>query len=238
MAFIEKTLFEVKNSNSRNNQEQTVAGKFGTGTGSGFTPNDCSAGFLCVRNGEMPCEGYESITNPRYNGNTYYFNAATNGNSGGRLGDRTGIYAFNNYNVNQVANGDLKYNIGIKTLGLGLPAGEYGDFTELIVGEKYAFGLGNFATGYAPSTGTTTGYATIANGLLSFSAEKPGANSGVYFKVIRADNVNEGNIYAGLAYICEVCRAEAVELPEVTTSDNGKVLTVVAGKWDDAALPE
>lgn len=30
----------------------------------------------------------------------------------------------------------------------------------------------------------------------------------------------------------------AAELPTVTTADNGKVLTVVAGKWEKANLPE
>lgn len=31
--------------------------------------------------------------------------------------------------------------------------------------------------------------------------------------------------------------ATAAELPKVTSSDNGNVLTVVSGKWQKAALP-
>lgn len=31
---------------------------------------------------------------------------------------------------------------------------------------------------------------------------------------------------------------EIAQLPTVTTADNGKVLTVVKGKWDKADLPE
>lgn len=34
-----------------------------------------------------------------------------------------------------------------------------------------------------------------------------------------------------------IAAAISAELPKVTTSDNGKVLTVVAGKWDKADLP-
>lgn len=34
-----------------------------------------------------------------------------------------------------------------------------------------------------------------------------------------------------------IAAAISAVLPTVTTSDNGKVLTVVAGKWDKADLP-
>lgn len=194
-------LFEITVSNSVNDQTQHVAGKFGTGTGAGFTAAACPAGTLCVQNGLIPSEGYESFN--ILNGNTWYFNAATNGNSG-KLGDHTGIYAFNNYDVAKATNGDLQYNIGAKTLGLALPAGNFGDFCEIIIGEQYSFGDEQFST--APTAGVTTGYATIAAGKLVYSASAPAAGSGVYFQIMRTKPVNEGTRFAGTAYVLKALR--------------------------------
>ena len=205
MAFIENTMFEVKVSNSVNNQIQNVPGKFGTGTGSDFTPQDCSAGILCVQNGLLPLEGYESAN--KLNGNSWYFNAASNGAASGTLGDHTGIYAFNNYDVSKAVgtNGSgNQWNVGFETLGLGLPAGNRGDFCEIIVGEQYTFGSGNFST--APGEGVSTGYATIANGRLVYSASAPAAGSGVAFQILRTIPVNEGTTYWGLGYILKAIR--------------------------------
>lgn len=39
------------------------------------------------------------------------------------------------------------------------------------------------------------------------------------------------------AIATHVASGGAAELPTVTTSNNGEVLTVVAGKWEAAALP-
>lgn len=207
MGFIENTMFEIKVSNSVNNQTQNVAGKFGTGTGSTFAAADCSAGLLCVTNGLLPVEGYESFTEQggayRFlNGNTYYFNAATNGNSGGRYGDHTGIYACNTYDVQKLGSGDQIYNLGAKTLGLGVPAGYRSDFTEIIIGEQYTFGKGNFST--APTTGSK--FATIANGLLVATASAPAAGSGVYFEIMRSYNETEGASDAGTVYVLKALR--------------------------------
>lgn len=212
MAFTDKTLFEVTVSNSVRNQTQNIPGKFGTGTGAAFAAADCDAGTLCVRNGLIPSEGYEDLKDasgnaaPILNGNTWYMNAATNGNAG-RIGDHTGIFAANTYNVQNIGG----YNLGAKTLGLGIPAGERSDFTELVVGEQYTFGLGNFST--APSTGVFTGYATIASGKLVYSSTKPADGTGVYLILLRGKNMNEGTTYAGKGYVCEVARAQ-VEIPE------------------------
>ena len=202
MAFIEKTMFEVTVSNSVNNQTQNVPGKFGTGTGAGFTAQDCSAGLLCVRNGLIPSEGYEDLSTPILNGNTWFFNAAVDGEDG-LLGDHTGIYAFNNYNVNRAVSGNNAWNVGANTLGLGLPAGDRGDFCEILIGEQYTFGTGNFST--APTTGSL--YATISAGLLVASATAPEAGSGVYFKILRSKNINEGTSFWGTGYVLEAARA-------------------------------
>jgi len=212
MAYIANTMFEVKVSNSVRNQTQNVAGKYGTNTGVSFSPADCSAGQLCVRNGLIPLEGYESIpksgggTYALLNGNTYYFNKATSGLVAGMTGDHTGIYAFNNYDVQKAVNGDNAWNVGFKTLGLGLPAGERGDFTELIVGEIYRFGSGNFSASVS-----TNGFATISSdGLLTPAANAPAGGTGVYFQILRSVPVNEGTDFWGTAYDVRVLRTAEV----------------------------
>lgn len=195
-------MFEVTVSNSVRNQIQNVPGKFGTNTGSSFVPAECYAGTLCVRNGLIPSEGYESFN--ILNGNTWYFNAVTSGAVDGRTGDHTGIYAFNNYNVNRAVSGDNAWNLGANTLGLSLPANERGDFCELIVGEQYTFGADNFSTAVS-----TNGYATIANGKLVPAAAAP-TDGTVYAKILRTKPMNEGTEYWGVGYVVEICRAEIV----------------------------
>lgn len=195
-------IFEIKVSNSVNDQTQHVAGKFGTNTGDSFVPAACAAGTLCVQNGLIQSEGYESFG--VLNGNTWYFNAATAGLVTGFTGDHTGIYAFNNYDVAKVTGNGLTVNLGANTLGLSLPAGERGDFCEIRVGEQYLFGVDNFST--APGADDVTGYATIANGKLVFSSDAPTDDEVVYFELLRVVNVNEGASYAGKGYIVRALR--------------------------------
>ncbi len=213
MAAIANTAFEVSVSNIIRNQTQNVTGIFGAGADASFKSEICPSGFLCVRQALLPCAGYEMVqdssNNPEiFNGNAWEMIAATNGTSGGRYGDHTGIYAFNSYDVNKVSNGNNVWMLGNNYLGLSLPAGERGTFTELIVGEQYTFGAGNFST--APS-GATYIYATIANGLLVAATSAPAAATGVYLKILREKNFTVGTRDAGfVGYVCEVCRtAEA-----------------------------
>ncbi len=203
MAFLENTMFEIAVSNSVNDQTQHIPGKFGTGTGEDFAAADCSAGFLTIKNGLLPSEGYEGITvngNPILNGNSWYMNACASGSAAGNFGDHTGIYAFNNYDVSKAisTNGKNIWNIGFETLGLGLPAGERGDFCEIIIGEQYAFGAGNFST---VPTDATYKYATIENGLLVASTSAPAAETGVYFEILRSAPVTEGTANWGTKYV-------------------------------------
>lgn len=209
MAYIANTAFEPKVTNGVYNGLQNVAGKFGSFSGDTFTGAICSAGFLVKKSKLIPCEGYENLTNPILNGNTWYFVADTDGSAvAGQGGDHTGIYACNTYDVNKVvsADGTMKYNLGAQTLGLALPADEIGDFSELIVGEQYKFGAGNFA-----STPTVGQYCAISNGLWgasSASAPDPSTDAGdVYCRVLRAEAFNEGTNLAGTGYVVEILRA-------------------------------
>lgn len=195
-------MFEVTVSNSVRNQTQNVPGKFGTGTGGSFNPLVCQAGTLCVQNGLIPSEGYEAFN--ILNGNTWYFNAAASGKVVGQPGDHTGIYAFNNYDVNKAVSGDNQWNLGANTLGLPLPAGNRGDFCELIVGEQYTWGKDNFTA--VPTEGQI--YATIANGQWTPTQTAP-TDGSVYAQILRTKPVNEGTTFWGDGYVLVIRRSVA-----------------------------
>ena len=61
MAYIKNTAFEVYVTNSKRNDTQNITGKFGSFSCQTFTPDVCSAGFLCVQNSLLPNEGYENV---------------------------------------------------------------------------------------------------------------------------------------------------------------------------------
>ena len=202
MARIANTAFEVSVSNSTRNETQNVPGYFGAGVGAEFVGDICPSGFLVVRSELTQSEGYAAGT---LNGNTWRFIAAATGAVTGRPGDHTGIYAFNPYNIQQMTDqrGNV-YMVGANTLGLELPAGQRGDFTELIVGEQYAWGAGNFST--IPTDGTYI-YATIVNGLLVAATAAP-TDGSVYLRIWRQKNFTIGTRNAPFGgYVCEVLRS-------------------------------
>lgn len=208
MASIPDTAFEVSVSNISRNNTQNVAGKFGTGTGTTFKSEICPSGMLCVQGALLPDEGYEKLGPSGaniLNGNTWEFVAAATGAAAPMIGDHTGIYAFNSYDVRQVSDGPNVWRLGANFLGLELPADMTGDFTEIIIGEQYTFGAGNFST--LPS-GAGAIYATIANGRLVASSTKPADGSGVYFTILRSKAFSVGARYAGFnGYVCRAMRA-------------------------------
>lgn len=215
MAYIKNTAFEVYVTNSKRNDTQNITGKFGSFSGQTFAPEDCSAGFLCTQNSLLPNSGYENAqsfnsTSGNFeaatgvkNGNSWYMVVASSGKATGLTGDHTGIYACNTYNVNRLGSDDLIINFAGKTLGLGIPADERGDFTELIVGEQYNFGAGNFTT--VPTASLL--YCTIANGLLVAQATAP-TDGSVYFQVMKLDGrFTEGAYDAGAKYTLRCLRS-------------------------------
>lgn len=206
MPTIAKTAFEVKNSNIRFNDLQNVPGYFGEVSGNDYTYADCPAGYLCVSNGLAENEGYETFD--IINGETHNFVVAANGNPvAGKTGDKTGIYVCNTHDVQRVkdAQGNV-YNVGKNTLGLPLPAGERCTFTELVVGEKYKWGEGNFKT--LPASGQN--YATIDGGQWKGASSAP-TGGGIYAEIIPAaagqSAFEKGTRKAFNGYWLKICRA-------------------------------
>ena len=199
MSFIKETLFEVAIPDGVKN----TSGKFNKLDGEKLVPEDCSSGMLCVQHSLTENEGYEVA---KYkDGNDWNYIAAANGKVGGNTGDATGIYAFNNYARNRAVDGNGNVWVeGRNTLGIGLPAGERGDFKELFVGKQYFLGKGNFAT--APADDTHK-FATIKDGRLVAAAAAPTSGGEVYFKILGELGVTEGSADWGTKYRLLVCRA-------------------------------
>lgn len=206
MSIIEKTAFEVKNSDIRFNDIQNVPGYFGTVSQGTFTPADCSAGMVCTSYALAPCEGYEDFN--ILNGNTHQFVAAVSGSVTGNPSDHTGLYVCNTHDVEKMkdSQGNVYSGVAANTLGLGLPAGERCAFTELIVGEKYKWGEGNFST--LPTEGQ--GFATIANGLWVGASAAP-TDGSVYAEILPVAASQSGFMkglrYAFNGYWLKICRA-------------------------------
>lgn len=179
MAYISSTAFEARVTNGEFDALANITGLYQQSSAAA----DCSAGLLCVRGDNLPCEGFGSTV---FNENAFYMTAAA-----GTETATTPIYACNTYEA-QLLNGkgDNKYFIGTETLGLGVPAGRYGTFTRIAFDgvSKYRFGEGNFA---APIS--DAGFAVLsANGLLASAASAPSVAGTPYFVVKGTGAFTEG----------------------------------------------
>ena len=158
MAFTAQTAFQIRRSNDRYEDLQHRTGLYGSFSGSDFTAADADAGLLCNIGDGIPAGGN-------------YMTLAADGSAK--------LYAANTTDVQRLSNGTNKWAVGVNTLGLGIPAGQKDDFTELVVGETYAFGPGNFST----LVTTTNKYATVSDGKLVGTSSEPSAGDGYYFEL-------------------------------------------------------
>lgn len=195
MAYIEKTAFEPRITNNEFNELCNITGRYQVSEADA----DCSAGLLVVRGEQLPCAGFKGIKNE----NAFYMNAA-----GAAANADTGVYACNTYDWPMLGgrNGN-NYAVGTATLGLGVPAGRDGTFTEIVFDGKHAyrFGEGNVNGAIGQNT-----IFTIANGLLVPAAAAPTATGAIYFKLKGTGNFTEGAGQSFVYYDVWACKVSTV----------------------------
>ena len=195
MAYIEKTAFEPRITNNEYNELCNITGRYQVSDADA----DCSAGLLVVRGEQLPCAGFKGVKNE----NAFYMNAA-----GAAANADTGVYACNTYEWPTLGgrNGN-NYAVGTATLGLGIPAGRDGTFTEIVFDGKHAyrFGEGNLSTAIGENT-----IFTIANGLLVPAAAAPTATGAIYFKLKGTGTFTEGAGQSFVYYDVWACKVSTV----------------------------
>lgn len=192
MAYIAKTAFEARITNNSRDNLSHIAGLYQASS----VAADCSAGLLCVRNGLVANEGYSGV----YNENTWYMNAASDSATVDDV-----IFACDTYDTQLLTgvNGTTNYFVGTETLGLGVPAGRYGNFTRINFDNEsvYRFGEGNLSTAIGENT-----YFTIANGLLVPAASAPTDTGAVYFALRGTGKFVTGNQQSFTYYDVVACK--------------------------------
>lgn len=199
MAYIANTAFEARDTNHRYEMLAHIAGKYQYSSADA----DCSAGLLCVRASLAPNEGFDNPSGTRvYNENTWIMNAAADTDNIDSV-----IYACDTYDTQLVtAPGGQNYYVGRETLGLGIPAGRYGNFTRIDFDNQsiYRFGIGNLSAAISTNT-----FFTIANGLLVPAASAPATAGAVYFKLHGTGKFVEGNGQSFTYYDVIACKVSA-----------------------------
>lgn len=186
MAYLENTAFEARVSNNEWDNLCNITGKYQVSAADA----DCSAGVLCTRGEQLPCEGFVSAGIK--NENAYYMTAAT---AAANIDDV--IYACNTYESQLISDGVHAWHVGHETLGLGVPAGRYGTFTKVVFnGENiYRFGVGN-----TDDEGAGDFYTIGANGLLATANAAPATAGSIYFKAVGTGVFTEGTT-ASFGYV-------------------------------------
>lgn len=190
MAFTANTAFEARLTNNMYDQRANVAGLYQVSEENA----DCSAGWLCVRNGQVPNQAFDDPTGTRvYNENTWYFNAAADSVTADDV-----IYACDPHDWPLITspNGN-SYAVGTETLGLGIPAGRFGNFCRIDFDRQsiYRFGIGNLSAALGSNT-----FFTIAAGQLVPAAAAPTDAGSIYFELHGTGNFVAGN-GASFAYV-------------------------------------
>ena len=195
MAYIEKTAFEPRITNNEYNELCNITGRYQVSEADA----DCSACLLVLRGEQLPFAGFKCVKND----NAFYMNAA-----GAAANADTGVYACNTYEWPTLGgrNGN-NYAVGTATLGLGVPAGRDGTFTEIVFDGKpaYRFGEGNVNGAIGENT-----IFTIANGLLVPAAAAPTATGAIYFKLKGTGNFTEGAGQSFVYYDVWACKVSTV----------------------------
>lgn len=199
MAFIDKTAFEPRITNNRRDDLSHVAGLYQENSAAA----DCSAGLLCVRASQAPNRGFDDPSGTRvYNENTWIFNAAPDNVTVDDV-----IYACDPYDTQLLPGKRTNaYFIGSETLGLGVPAGRYGNFTRIDFNGQsvYRFGEGNLSTDIGANT-----FFTIEDGLLVPAASAPATAGAVYFMLLGTGLFVEGASASFTYYDVVACKVSA-----------------------------
>lgn len=176
MSFTANTAFEARLTNNENDILSHVAGKYQASSADA----DCDAGRLVIATTLVAAEGFTGINNE----NTWIMNDAVAATK-----FDTPIYACDTYDNQMATVKGNNYFIGTETLGLGVPAGRYGNFTRIhFDGQSiYRFGVGNFSTAVG-----SNGYATIADGKLVPAASAPATAGTPYFIIKGTGKFIEG----------------------------------------------
>ena len=185
MSFIDKTAFEARGTNNDRDNLSHVAGRYQVNGADA----DCSAGLLCVRGANTPCQGFTGVLNE----NAWYMTAAS-----ADANIDSVIYACDPYDWQLLqGKGGNAYAVGRETLGLGAIAGRECNYTNVIFDNKhwYRFGEGNLS-----AAADDKKFFTIADGLLVPAAAAPTAAGSIYFELKDTGAFTEGTT-ASFGYV-------------------------------------